>query len=257
MNRREAASVLNFAGSIDSRIRRSLNDPRQAARTIDEWAEALAHVPATTEDGGWDVAHAIRRFYEQRQGDHTARYFAVEPHHLLAAWADVRSARLVRHTDPVPAADPDDVDAYRAALLDNRRAVAAGHEPPHQYRAALTQRDVATLTAGIGAMPDVIPPAAAEHLRRAGLGSRRDALPELGIACPVPTCRARERRRCVTPHGRELRTHVHGRRRDAWAVHTLPCPECGAVAREPCPGAEPHPARIRASLNLPEGEPAP
>jgi hypothetical protein len=257
MNRRETATVLHFAGVLDGRIRRSLTDPEHSAQTIDEWTDALAHIPATTDDGTWDVGLALRRFYEQHRDDRTARYFAVEPHNLLAAWAEFRSARMARHTDPVPDVDPDDVNAYLAELRATRRAVASGERPPAEYRAALDparQRQLAALTTGIGAVPQAeIPPEAAEQLRQAGIGARRHTLPALGIPCPVTSCRAHERRWCTSPQGRELRTTVHGQRRDAWAVHTTACPECGAGPRHPCTAEDPHPARIRASLATQEG----
>ncbi|MEU7639858.1 hypothetical protein AB0C11_27835 [Streptomyces sp. NPDC039016] len=114
-----------------------MTDPQQAARTIDEWNQATVHIPAVTEDGTWDVMRAVRRFYEQQRGDHTARYFAYEPHHLLAAWAEHRGSRMERHTDPVPDADPDDEAAYRAELTATRAAVATGRSAPAVFRPAI------------------------------------------------------------------------------------------------------------------------
>ncbi|WP_405408862.1 hypothetical protein [Streptomyces decoyicus] len=263
MNPRETAALLRLLATLDGRLRRAMTDPQLAARTIDEWNEATVHIPAATEDGTWDVMHAVRAFYEQQRGDHTARYFAYEPHHLLAAWADHRGSRMERHTDPIPAADPDDVSAYRAELVGTRQAVATGQAPPSRYRAALDpagQRRLDALTARIGAD---VPGSGAPYIRpevreelRSHVPNTRAGLPALGIDCPVAKCRATERRPCTSPQGRELRRTVHGQRRDAWAVHTAPCPECGAAPRQPCPTAEPHPARIQVTLTSQEGRSA-
>lgn len=265
MNPREAAALLRLLATLDGRLRRAMADPQQAARTIDEWNEATVHIPAVTEDGTWDAMHAVRRFYEQQHGDHTARYFSYEPHHLLAAWAEHRGSRMERHTDPVPAADPDDVAGYRAELLGTRRAVAAGQVPPNAYRAALEpagQRRLAALTAGVGTMADA-PETGTAALRpevraqlRAHVPDTRARLPALAVPCPVAACRAGERRLCTSPHGKELRQNVHGQRRDAWAVHTTACPDCGAQPEQPCSDLAPHPARIRAALAPQEGRPA-
>lgn len=96
--------------------------------------------------------------------------------------------------------------------------------------------------------PPYVPPAVREHLP-----SARATLPALGVDCPNEKCRAGVGRNCKSSRGVELRDNVHGRRRDAWAVRTVDCPECHAPARQPCPAHEPHPARIRATLPDPEG----
>ncbi|QKW08063.1 hypothetical protein HUT18_18425 [Streptomyces sp. NA04227] len=220
MNRRQIAALLNYAATLDSRVRRSLVDEHQAARTIDEWAAALSHVPATLADGSWDATTAVRRYYEQHRGDRTARYFAIEPHHLLAVWAEHRHALMNRHTDPVPAADPDDVAAYRAELADTRAAVATGQTSPALYRAALNNaraQRVAELVAGVAEARVYVPADAAQQLAAAGLGAQRERFPELAVACPVPTCRAAARHRCKTPSGRELREHTHDARQQFYA----------------------------------------
>jgi hypothetical protein len=106
MNRREAAALLNYAAALDNRIGNSTADRYQAGRAINRWAIALADVPATTATGGWDAMDVVRRYYEQRGGDDSARLYVIEPHTLLAAWAEYRAGLLRRHTDPIPAVDP-------------------------------------------------------------------------------------------------------------------------------------------------------
>ncbi|MEU5330898.1 zinc finger domain-containing protein [Streptomyces parvus] len=150
------AALLAYAGRLDSRVRRTLADPAQSARTIADWTAALAEVPATLPDTGWDASHAVRRYYEQRNNDRSAQFRAVEPHDVLAAWAPHRGELMNRHTDPVPAADPDDPEAWREELLGTRAAVAHGHTPPAQYRAEINtagQKRLASLMSGVGQGP--------------------------------------------------------------------------------------------------------
>lgn len=150
------AALLAYAGRLDSRVRRSLADPQQSARTIADWTAALADVPATLPDTGWDASQAVRRYYEQRGADRSAQFRPVEPHDVLAAWAPHRAELMNRHTDPVPSADPDDPAAWREELLGTRAAVATGHTPPAQYRAeidAAGQKRLAALVSGVGHGP--------------------------------------------------------------------------------------------------------
>ncbi|WKK26549.1 hypothetical protein QZH56_13710 [Streptomyces olivoreticuli] len=150
------AALLAYAGRLDSRVRRALADPQQSARTIADWSAALADVPAALPDTGWDASHAVRRYYEQRDGDRSAQFRAVEPHDVLAAWAPHRGELMNRHTDPLPKADPDDPQAWREELLGVRSAVAHGHRPPVQYRAEIDaggQQRLAALMSGVGNGP--------------------------------------------------------------------------------------------------------
>lgn len=150
------AALLAYASRLDSRVRRSLADPQQSAHTIADWTAALADVPATLPDTGWDASQAVRRYYEQRGGDRSAQFRPVEPHDVLAAWAPHRAELMNRHTDPVPAADPDDPTAWREELLGTRAAVATGHTPPAQYRAEINpagQKRLAALAAEVGRGP--------------------------------------------------------------------------------------------------------
>lgn len=258
----QTAALLGLVATLDRRIQRAMADAHQAARTIGEWNEATVHIPAVTEDGTWDAAHCVRRYYEQHRGDHTARYFEYQPHHLLAAWAEYRQARMQRHTDPLPTADPDDVTAYQAELRAARQAVATGQAAPHEYRAELDpvgRQRLAVLAGSVGGRPgaaDDSAPYVTPELRaelRGHVPDSRATQPALAVPCPVATCRAGVRHPCTSPVGRELRRAVHGQRRDAWAVRNIACPDCGAPSGQTCSATEPHPVRIRAALAAHEG----
>lgn len=199
MNEQQIAALLAFAGTLDSRVRRALADPQQAARTISEWTAAVADVPATMPATGWDAARATRRYYEQRGGDRSSQYRPIEPHDLLAAWGPHRTELMNRHTDPVPSADPDDPAAWRAELLGTRAAVATGHTAPAQYRAEIDhggQKRLAALMSGVGTGPRRYVPAhaAAELARFRPSRARREQLVAEGVpdplSVPCPYCLA-------------------------------------------------------------------
>ncbi|MFB7899959.1 hypothetical protein ACFC1B_26950 [Streptomyces xiamenensis] len=221
MNHEESAALLHFAGQLDGRISRTLADPSAAARMIARWAEALPEVPSTTADGRWDVSRAVRRYYEQRGGDHSARFFAVEPHHVLSEWATHREAALGRHTDPLPAADPDRPEQWREELLGTRRAVATGAAAPADHRA---------LTSGGPA------PAVADAIRSAG---RRIPPAVAAQLAPYRPTRAARDQALATGRPDPL---------------SVPCTWCAARPGQPCrqgkgrtPRATPHPSRIEAA----------
>ncbi|MFD8546814.1 hypothetical protein [Streptomyces sp. NPDC059649] len=205
------AALLAYAGRLDSRVRRTLADPQQSARTIADWTAALADVPATLSDTGWDASQAVRRYYEQRGADRSAQYRPVEPHDVLAAWAPHRAELMNRHTDPVPSADPDDPAAWREELLGTRAAVATGHTPPAQYRAEINpagQKRLAALVAGVGTGPRRYMP---EHVARElapfrPAQTQREALVAEGLPDPLgakcPHCRAEIGKRCRSGYRR-------------------------------------------------------
>jgi hypothetical protein len=138
MNSKQVAAVLFHAARFDSRVRRAMNNPEQSAEALEDWTEALKHVPAVRPEVHWDVAHAVRGYYERRGGDRSAQFRAIEPGDILAAYVPYRRELMNRHTDPIPKADPDDVPAYLAELRATRHAVATGQLAPVQHRAALT-----------------------------------------------------------------------------------------------------------------------
>ncbi|TGB14404.1 hypothetical protein [Streptomyces sp. MZ04] len=230
------AALLAYAGRLDSRVRRALADPQQSARAITDWTTALAEVPATLPETSWDASHAVRRYYEQRGGDRSAQFRAVEPHDVLAAWAPHRAELMNRHTDPLPDADPDDPQAWREELLDARAAVAHGYTSPAQYRAEINhagQKRLAALIAGVGDGPRRYMP---EHVAR-DLAAYRparahrealvaDGLPDpLGIRCPH--CHAQPNQPCQSGYrrygkGRRALTGVHPSRIQALIAQLAP-----------------------------------
>jgi hypothetical protein len=82
--------------------------------------------------GELDRADALQAV-EDHYGAQTRRLM---PADILAGVKRIRAARLERDPEPAPDADPDDVYAYKAALLAGRNRVADGTE---------RQRDVAQL----------------------------------------------------------------------------------------------------------------
>ncbi|MFJ8538125.1 hypothetical protein [Streptomyces sp. NPDC093591] len=149
----------------------------------------------------------------------------VSPGEIAAAVRRTRAERLHRHTDPTPAANPDDPHAYRAELLATRQAVATGQQQPAQHE----------LTGG-PIHPDV---------------ARR--LAELGSYVPHHVDEALDDYRPVKA---ARRTAIQNGQPDALSV---PCDWCQAPAGEPCrarrvvPGggatasrrrSTPHPSRV-------------
>ncbi|WP_234392053.1 hypothetical protein [Streptomyces sp. WM6378] len=111
-----------------------MTNEQQAAETIRNWATPLANVPSTVSACHWDAARAVRRYYEQREGDRSAQFRPIEPGDILAAWAPFRGELLSRHVDPVPTADADDAAAYCSELSASRAAVASGLTAPSGQR---------------------------------------------------------------------------------------------------------------------------
>ncbi|MGW1762775.1 zinc finger domain-containing protein [Streptomyces sp. NPDC002073] len=233
MTPEQIAALLHFAAKQDSRVRRSLADPQQTARTIAEWSDVLADVPATLPESGWDAARATRRYYEQQGGNKSSQFRAIEPHDLLAAWGPYRAELMNRHTDPVPAADPDDPEAWRKELLGTRAAVARGNASPAQYRAEINhagQRRLAALISGVGAGPRRYMPAhvATELAQFRPSRAHREQLVAEGLPDPLcvrcPYCLAPVDQPCQSSFrtrgkGRRPLTGVHPSRVEALLAH--------------------------------------
>ncbi|WP_370420371.1 hypothetical protein AB8O64_19850 [Streptomyces sp. QH1-20] len=233
------AALLAYAGRLDSRVRRALADTQQSARTIADWTTALAEVPATLPDTGWDASHAVRRYYEQRAGDRSAQFRAVEPHDVIAAWAPHRAELMNRHTDPLPTADPDNPAAWREELLGARAAVAHGRTPPAQYRAEINrpgQKRLSALTScvGHGARQYMPPHIARELADYRPARAHREALVAEGVPDPLsvqcPYCRADVKQACrggYRPRGKGRRalSGVHPSRLEALIAQPGRTPE--------------------------------
>lgn len=156
MDRREVAAVLAYIGRLDPRtIRTGTGDARDQ---IAQWQELLDDVPFATAHG-WDVREAIRSHVLDSP-------YPILPVDIARRWRAHRRDRLDRHTDPTPAADPDDPATWRAELLRSRSAVAAGVASPSTHRHITSggrPRDIEERLRSIGSC---IPPAARAELAR-------------------------------------------------------------------------------------------
>ncbi|MER5359999.1 hypothetical protein [Streptomyces sp. NPDC002785] len=217
MDRREIAGLLAYMGRLDPRTMRI--DPGELRDQVDQWQELLGDVPLATEYG-WDARTAIRSHV-------VTSPYPILPVDIARQWSKHSADRLARHTDPVPSADPDDVESWRAELLGTRHAVLAGQRPPNEQAAITSGATIdPAVEARLRAIGSVIPPAV-----RAELSRYR------------PTRAAREA------------AAVEGRP-DPLAVR---CQWCQALAGEPCRNrrmgldggargnarrAQPHPSRV-------------
>lgn len=230
----DAAELLALCAAFDHR-----SAGESAARA---WAYALRDIPL----------------------DDDTRTAVADHYGVTEKWinpADVRKIRARIRGERIGAAhpvyDPPQGELETGAEFTLRRreqiaAAADGTLPPQTITQALdaTPRpEVLALVAGVGRGLDEPRPYVNEETRaaiRQTLPGRRAELVELAVACPNELCRAAIRRLCKSSRGVELRTTVHGARRDVYATATTTCPECGAEPDQPCNAAEPHPARIRA-----------
>lgn len=154
MTPEHVAALLHYVATVDDRMHRMMATEQQVAALIRTWVDALEDVPATVEGVRWDAACAVRRFYEQRDGDRSASFRSVKPSDILAAWSSRRSELMNRHIDPTPAVDPDDVAAYLNELRTTRAAVASGRAAPSgQGQLADTHRSRGVAWAAGGPIP--------------------------------------------------------------------------------------------------------
>ncbi|MFJ4829434.1 hypothetical protein ACIP79_05835 [Streptomyces sp. NPDC088747] len=124
MDRREVAAVLAYIGRLDPRTARTGTD--EACDQIAQWHELLSDVSFATAHG-WDVREAIRAHVLDSP-------YPILPVDVARKWRAHRRDRLDRHTDPTPAADPDNPAAWRTELLRTRHAVATGMAAPSPHR---------------------------------------------------------------------------------------------------------------------------
>lgn len=212
MNDREITALLAYAVKLDPRSAPA--DPAGAAETLEQWLDLLADVPLTAphpNGRGWHAGAVVRHHIANSP-------YPIKPSDVSRPWGDFRRDVLSRHTDPVPAVDPDNPSAYRAELLGARHAVATGAATATTYR-ELTGGDTRTerdqfAGARLAALGEYVPRTVAEQLaayrpRRAERERRALAgLPDpLDVVCTW--CGAVEGEACrsrrVSPRGGEIR----------------------------------------------------
>lgn len=213
MNREEVAALLAYAVRLDPRT--APDDQAAAAETLDQWADLLADVPprAPHPNGRhWDAAQVVRHHIA------TSPY-PVKPSDVSRPWHGFRRDVVDRHHDPVPAADPDDPEAYRAELVGTRHAVAVGAVPAATFR-ELTGGPAPEVAERLAALGEYVPRSVAQALaefrpRRAERERRAvEGLPDpLDVPCPYEQCRARAGEPCVN-HRRTPRRTAHPSRLD-------------------------------------------
>lgn len=201
MDRTQVAALLAYAVRLDPRL--APTEQAEADERLDQWAELLADVPPTAPhpDGrDWNAAHVVRHHIA------TSPY-RIQPSDIGGPWAAFRRDVLGRHTDPVPAVDPDNAKAYRAALAGTRRAIETGQAAAVPYRAELmTGGPAKAVQDWMDEQRDRYMPAhvadqfalwrktRAQRERLAAAG-----LPDpLAVACPHIHCRAAAGKSCQT-----------------------------------------------------------
>ncbi|WP_399087984.1 cell surface glycoprotein [Streptomyces sp. BBFR2] len=211
MNRQEVAALLAYVVRLDPRSAPA--DEQAAADTLDQWADLLADVPPTAPHPAgmsWDASRVVRRHIA------TSPY-PIKPSDVSRPWHVFRTDVLGRHTDPTPAADPDNPAAWRAELLGARQAVAAGAVMASTHR---------ELTGGAPG-PEVA-------ARLATVGRR---IPSGVAAALAPFRPLRAERDALTARGEP-------------DPYDEPCTHCGVGVGEPCrnrhrvPRAKAHPSRL-------------
>ncbi|MBB6415812.1 cell surface glycoprotein [Streptomyces sp. AK010] len=206
MTREEVAALLAYAVRLDPRTAPA--DQAAAEETLDQWADLLADVPprAPHPNGRhWDAAQVVRHHIA------TSPY-PVRPSDVSRPWHSFRRDVVDRHHDPVPAADPDDPEAYRAELVGTRNAVATGASTAATYR-ELTGGPAPEVAERLAALGDYLPRSVAQALaefrpRRAERERRAvEGLPDpLDVACPHVHCLARAGEPCVNRRRNPRRT---------------------------------------------------
>ncbi|NYV72792.1 hypothetical protein HW445_00265, partial [Streptomyces sp. UH6] len=120
MTPHEIGALLAYVGRLDPRLLRT--DEHEAGDQIGQWYELLEDVPAVTPHG-WDARVAARSHILNSP-------YPIMPVDIARRWRAYQRDRLERHTDPTPAADPDDQAAWQAELVATRQAVASGAAQP-------------------------------------------------------------------------------------------------------------------------------
>lgn len=227
MIRTEVAALLAYAVSLDHRL--TPEDQAAADDRLDQWAELLINIPATAPhpDGrDWNAAAVVHHHIS------TSPY-RIQPSDIGAPWQKFKADTLGRHTDPVPSVNPDNAEAYRAALLGTRQAIATGQAAPSVYR---------ELTGG-----------STREARDEFAGARLAAIEGRIGSSYVP----RDVRAALTPWRRTRAQREHLAAAGQPDPLNIPCPweACRAAAGKACQQgskhrsdrATPHPARIEAA----------
>lgn len=221
MIRPHVAALLAYVDKLDPS--RAPLSPEATVERLDAWADLLADVPPRAphpEGRGWDASHAVRK------------HIATSPYPIKASdvsrpWHAFKADLLGRHVGTFepgshPEIDPDadTGNAYTAALLAERQAIASGEQLPNTHRALTSGPAAAEVTKRLAALGTYMPPHVEDVLRdyRPGRTERsrlaRAGLPDpLAVACPWDACRASKGQRCTTA-GRP-RCDFHDARLDA------------------------------------------
>lgn len=192
MTRDEIAALLAYAGRLDPRTMPATK--AEADDRLDQWETLLHDVPPTGARG-WDAALVVRQHIASSP-------YPIIPADIARAWHTHRKDAIGRHTDPAPAADPDNPQLWMQALRADRAAVATGETGPAGHRAALGGRPpLAALTGAIGHGPGYIPPGPHQQLAQAlpGRAARAAATVQGGpdaLAVPCPWCKSRPGSAC-------------------------------------------------------------
>ncbi|MFJ3039776.1 MULTISPECIES: hypothetical protein [Streptomyces] len=125
---------------------------------IAQWQEPLDDVPFATAHGR-DVREAIRAHVLESP-------YPILPVDIVRRWSAHRRHRLDRHTDPTPAADPDDPVAWRAELLHARNAVAVGNAAPSMHPQITSGGPPPDVEERLREIGSCIPPAVRAELAR-------------------------------------------------------------------------------------------
>ncbi|KAB1141383.1 cell surface glycoprotein [Streptomyces luteolifulvus] len=213
MTREEVAALLAYAVRLDPRS--APTDQAAAEETLDQWADLLDDVPPTAPHPAgrhWDAAQVVRHHIA------TSPY-PIKPSDVSRPWHSFRRDVVDRHHDPVPAADPDNPEAYRAELLGTRHAVAVGAAPAATFR-ELTGGPAPEVAERLAALGEYVPRTVAATL--AEFRPRRaererlavEGLPDpLDVACTYEQCRAHAGEPCVN-YRRNPRSTAHPSRLD-------------------------------------------
>lgn len=153
----EVAVLLAYAARLDPRL--AAPNEAEADAQLDQWCDLLADVPATAPHPAgrdWNAAAVVRHHVASSP-------YLLKPSDVSRPWWAFRRDVLDRHTDPTPAADPDDVPAWRAELLGARTAVATGAQVASTHR-ELTGPPAPEVAERLASLGRAIPPEAAAAL---------------------------------------------------------------------------------------------